>query len=73
VKPPWTINIYLKDIKARRLRLAFAKVGHQWEGEGHKERENEAILWIYFVFIYENRRMIPVEIVLTSGEGEEGE
>jgi hypothetical protein len=27
----------------------------------------------YFVFIYENRRMKPVEIFLRDGEGEEGE
>jgi hypothetical protein len=29
--------------------------------------------WMYFVSIYENRRMKPVEIVLRRGEGEEGE
>jgi hypothetical protein len=28
---------------------------------------------MYFVFIYENRRMKPVEPVLRRGEGEEGE
>jgi hypothetical protein len=28
---------------------------------------------MYFVFIYENRRMKPVEIVLRRGRGEEGE
>jgi hypothetical protein len=27
----------------------------------------------YFVPIYENRRMKPIEIVLRSGDGEEGE
>jgi hypothetical protein len=26
-------------------------------------------MWIYFVFIYENRRMKPVEIVLRRGRG----
>jgi hypothetical protein len=25
--------------------------------------------WMYFVFIYENRRMKPVETVLRKGEG----
>jgi hypothetical protein len=29
--------------------------------------------WMYFVFIFENRRMKPVEIVLRSGEGENEE
>jgi hypothetical protein len=28
---------------------------------------------MYFVFIYENRRMKPVEIVLRKGKKEEGE
>jgi hypothetical protein len=28
---------------------------------------------MYFVFIYENRRMKPVEIVLRRGDREEGE
>jgi hypothetical protein len=28
---------------------------------------------MYFVTIYENRRMKPVEIILRGGEGEEGE
>jgi hypothetical protein len=28
---------------------------------------------MYFVFIYENRRMKPIEIVLRRGEGKEGE
>jgi hypothetical protein len=29
--------------------------------------------WMYFVSIYENRRMKPLEIVLRRREGEEGE
>jgi hypothetical protein len=28
---------------------------------------------MYFIFIYENRRMKPVEIVLRMEEGKEGE
>jgi hypothetical protein len=28
---------------------------------------------MYFIIIYENRRMKPVEIVLRRGKGEEGE
>jgi hypothetical protein len=28
---------------------------------------------MYFIFIYEDRRVKPVEIVLTRGEGEEEE
>jgi hypothetical protein len=31
------------------------------------------VWWIYFVFIYENRRMKPVEIVQFQGVGEVGE
>jgi hypothetical protein len=30
-------------------------------------------MYFYFVFIYEIRRMKHVEIVLRSGEGDEGE
>jgi hypothetical protein len=29
--------------------------------------------WMYFVFMYENRRMKPTEIVLSRGEEDEGE
>jgi hypothetical protein len=28
--------------------------------------------WVYFVFIYENKIMTPVEIVLRRGGGKEG-
>jgi hypothetical protein len=35
---------------------------------------NEGIYWwLYFIFIYENRRMKSVEIVLRSGEWDAGE
>jgi hypothetical protein len=42
-------------------------VGGRWtQGKGE--------WWMYFVYIYENRRMKPVEIVIRRrGEGEEGE
>jgi hypothetical protein len=29
--------------------------------------------WVYFVFIYENKIMTPVEIVLRRGGGKKGE
>jgi hypothetical protein len=29
--------------------------------------------WMYFVFIYENRRMKPIEIILRREKGDEGE
>jgi hypothetical protein len=29
--------------------------------------------WMYFISIYENRRMKPVEIILQGGRREEGE
>jgi hypothetical protein len=35
--------------------------------------EGGQIWWIYFVFMYENRRMKPVEIVLRRKERKEGE
>jgi hypothetical protein len=41
---------------------------------GHKGKGEWSIWWVYFVRIYENRRMKPVEIVLRrEGKGEEGE
>jgi hypothetical protein len=39
------------------------------KGEG----EGGLIWWVYFVYVYENRTMKPVEIVLRRGEVEEGE
>jgi hypothetical protein len=38
--------------------------GYHWEVSGHKESGMRVNMVMYFVTIYENRRMKPVEIVL---------
>jgi hypothetical protein len=37
---------------------------------GHKESVRMNMVDVFFLFIYENRRMKPVEIVLRSGKGD---
>jgi hypothetical protein len=39
-------------------------------GEGIRKERMKAKMWMYFVFIYENRIIKPVEIVLRRGIGE---
>jgi hypothetical protein len=68
-KPPWTIHIHLKKNEGQegkiRLFRGWVPVGGGWAyGKG----EWEWICWMYFVFIYENRRLKPDEIVLRKGE-----
>jgi hypothetical protein len=41
----------------------LSRGGYQWEGEG----EGDQIWSIYFAYVYKNRTMKPVEIVLRSG------
>jgi hypothetical protein len=80
VKPSWTNNIHFKN-ENRRVKQVLSRGGYEWKGCGHKERWNEVdyggytlhSYWIHFAFIYENRRMKSVEIVLRRGSGEEGE
>jgi hypothetical protein len=38
-------------------------------GREKAKGEGRLIWWVYFEFVYENRTMKPVEIVLRSGEG----
>jgi hypothetical protein len=44
-------------------------------GKKGRRRKNEGrqIRWMCFVFVYENRTMKPIEIVLRRGEGDKGE
>jgi hypothetical protein len=42
-----------------------------WKTQG--KGEGGRIWWMYFVFMYENRTMKPVEIVLRGGKGNKGE
>jgi hypothetical protein len=38
---PWTINIYFKKMKDRKVKQVFSRGECHWEGGGHKERVNE--------------------------------
>jgi hypothetical protein len=58
-------------MKDRRIKQDSSEDGYQWEGVEHKKRVNEYECGgCIFVFIYENRRLKPVEIVLRR-RGEE--
>jgi hypothetical protein len=54
-------------MKRRRENNFFSVVRYQWEGVGTRKGEITVYMWMCFVFIYENRRMKPVEIVLRGG------
>jgi hypothetical protein len=43
------------------------------QGRPKGEGEGGQLWWMHFVFVYENRTMKPVKIVLRSGEEVEGE
>jgi hypothetical protein len=56
-------------------REAGTRQRREWDHVIHKKRMSEGgqIWWMYFIFMYENRIMKPVEIVLRRGRGNEGE
>jgi hypothetical protein len=72
-KPPWTINVHLKKMKGRKVKQVFStEVGTSaGNGVGCAQRKGGwgCIWWIYFVAIYESRRMKPVEIILRRERG----
>jgi hypothetical protein len=45
-------------------------VGTNRRGKGIRKGKRRANMVVHFVFVYENRRMKPVEIVLRNGGGE---
>jgi hypothetical protein len=59
----------LKDTKVKQV---LSVSGYQWE-EKDKWRGKKGRIWrVYFAYVYENRTMKPVEIVLRSREGGSG-
>jgi hypothetical protein len=54
----------------KREKQVFSGVGTSGMGMGTMKGEWECIWWIYFVSIYEDRRMQPVEIILRKGKRE---
>jgi hypothetical protein len=60
-------------MKDRRVQQAFSRYGYQWGEGGHKKGVMRVTMVDVFLFIYENRRMNPVEIVLRIMEEEEGD
>jgi hypothetical protein len=54
---------------SRKAKRVLYRNRYQWEG-GREDRKNKRRQrwWMYFVFMYENKTMKPVDIVL-RGEG----
>jgi hypothetical protein len=48
-------------------------MGTSGRGRVNGEGEGGQIQWIYFAYVYENRAMKSLRIVLRGGEGYEGE
>jgi hypothetical protein len=51
-------------MKDRRIEQVFSGTEYQWVEVGKRKGWS-----MYFVFIYEDRRMEPVKIILRRGEG----
>jgi hypothetical protein len=65
---PWTINIHFKKWRAGGKNRSFLGVGTMG-GMGTQGKEEWGwIWWVYFIPIYANKRIKPVEIVLRRGK-----
>jgi hypothetical protein len=65
---------FLKNEGQEVKNRSYPMVGTSGSGGGHKERVKEGLfLWKYFVFMYANETMKPVENVSRRGEGNERE
>jgi hypothetical protein len=63
-KTPLNDQCTLKNIKNRIVKQVLSGGGYQWG----RESEGGQIWWLCFVYLYENRTMKTVEIVLGRGE-----
>jgi hypothetical protein len=63
-----TKNFFLKN-EGQENKTETSGGKYQGERGGHKERVKGYIWQVYFIFMYENRTMNHVEIVLRRGEG----
>jgi hypothetical protein len=67
---PWTLNIHLhKGQKSKTVPVG----GVETNGERGEEIKEGWIWLMYFIYLYENRTMKPVEIILSRREEDEGE
>jgi hypothetical protein len=56
-------------MKARRVKLSYAGVDTSGREEGKQRSEGGQTWWSTFLYVYENRTIKPVEIVLRREEG----
>jgi hypothetical protein len=63
-KTPFNTQYTLKN-EGQEGKIGPVQSGYQWEGGGQTERG------VYLVYLYENRMMKPVGIVLRRGEKRE--
>jgi hypothetical protein len=56
-------------MKVRKVKQVLSMGRYQWEGERAQGKGKGGWIWSkYVVFMYENRKVKPVEIVLKGGE-----
>jgi hypothetical protein len=67
-KSPWTINIHFKNEGKEDKTCPFQEGIPVGAGKVIRESEGGVLWWMYFVYVYENRTVKPVEIVLRMGE-----
>jgi hypothetical protein len=56
-------------MKDNKVIQVLSRVGSSGKGARKGESKGKQIWLMYFIYMYENRTMKPVEIVLRSGEG----
>jgi hypothetical protein len=65
-KPLWTLNICLKN-EEQECKTDPVRGGWQWEGEGEWKRWRRVNMLVFFIYLYENKTVKIIEIILSGG------